>query len=149
MNFVLSPCAYCALFGGMSLSRPLRACPFTRSAILRTSPMRPVSVRWSSEDSNSGGRGKGEKRVGFFENFVTNLQQGLKRNKEMQESLKGLREERERMRKSYVFQRWKEQAGEGWERAREGSKKGWEMAREVWSKTRDRVDKVYLLHHVS
>lgn len=150
MNFVLSPCVHCALFGEvalMSLPR-LRACVFPRSAILRTSSVRPVPVRWSSEDSNKGGDGQGkdDKRVGFFENFVTNLQQGLKRNKDMQESLKGLREERERMRKSYIFQRWKEQAGEGWERAREGSRKGWEVAREVWRDTRDRVGKVCRLH---
>lgn len=131
----------------MSLPR-LRACVFTRSAILRTSCGRPVSVRWNSEDGNRGGdgRGKDDKRVGFFENFVTNLQQGLKRNKDMQESLKGLREERERMRKSYIFQRWKEQAGEGWERAREGSRKGWEVTRQVWRETRDRVGKVCWLH---
>lgn len=126
----------------------LRASLFTRGAIFRMSYMRPVSVRWNSGGGDSGGdgRGKSEKRAGFFESFVRNLQQGLERNKEMQESLKGLREERERMRKSYVFQRWKEQAGEGWEQAREGSRKSWEVVRGVWSKTRDRVGKVCLLH---
>lgn len=127
------------------MSRTLRASLFTRGAIFRMSYVRPVSVRWNSGGGDSGGDGR-EKRAGFIESFVRNLQQGLKRNKEMQESLKGLREERERMRKAYVFQRWKEQAGEGWEQAREGSRKSWAVVRGVWNKTRNRVGKVCLLH---
>lgn len=101
-------------------------------------------MRWNSGSSDDGGekRRKEQRRAGFFENFLNNIQQGLKRNKEMQESLKGLREERERMQKSYVLQRWKEQVGEGWEKVKEGGSKGWEVVRQGWWKARDGLSKV-------
>ena len=111
----------------------------TRSVYIQ----RRVCARWSS-GSDGGGeeRKKEQKRAGFIENFVKNIQQGLKRNKEMQESLKGLREERERMQKSYVLQRWKEQVGEGWEKVKEGGSKGWEVVRQGWWKARHGLSKV-------
>ena len=77
-----------------------------------------------------------------MENFMSNLQRGLQRDKEMQESLKGLREERERMQQSYLMQRWKKQAVEGWEKAREEGRRGWEVVKEGWGKTRDGLGKV-------
>lgn len=107
------------------------------------SPQRKVCVRWNS-GSDGGGeeKRKEQRRAGFIENFLNNIQQGLKRNKEMQESLKGLREERERMQKSYVLQRWKEQVEEGWEKVKEGGSKGWEVVRQGWWKARDGLSKV-------
>ena len=102
---------------------------------------RVACVRWSSEGDEERG-GKNQKRVGFIENFMSNLQRGLKRNKEMQESLKGLREERERMQKSYVLQRWKDQSVESWKRAKEGGRRGWEVVRESLTTTRAGLSKV-------
>ena len=102
-------------------------------------------VRWSSSGGEEGGgerSGKSQRRAGFIENLLSNLQQGLQRNKEMQDSLKGLREERERMQRSYFLQRWKEGAEEGWEKAREGGKRGWKVVREGWGKTREGLSKV-------
>ena len=106
-----------------------------------------MCVRWSS--SGSGGEegsgensGKGQKRQGFVESFLSNVQQGMKRNKEMQESLKGLREERERMQRSFVWQRWKEGAEESWEKTRDGGRKGWEVVKEGLSKTKESLNKV-------
>lgn len=105
-------------------------------------------MRWSSSDGGSDGGsgsdrgGKNQRRGGFIENFISNMQRGLKRNKGMQESLKGLREERERMQQSYVLQRWKQQAGEGWERVKGSGRKGWGVVREGWGKTRDTLSKV-------
>ena len=103
-----------------------------------------MCVRWSSggEEGGEERSGKNKRRIGFVENFLSNLQQGLQRNKDMQESLKGLREERERMQRSYVLQRWKEGAEEGWEKAREGGRKGWELVRNSWGKTREGLSKV-------
>lgn len=106
---------------------------------------RMVCARWSSGGGGGGGedeRGKNQRRAGFIENFIKNFQQGLQRNKDMQESLKGLREERERMQKSYVIQQWKEQVSEGWERAGERGRKGFEAVKEQWKKTRKELSKV-------
>ncbi|CAI8013226.1 Mitochondrial import inner membrane translocase subunit TIM44 [Geodia barretti] len=115
-----------------------------RMSILRRQYIpRRVCVRWSSggEEGGEERSGKNKRRIGFVENFLSNLQQGLQRNKDMQESLKGLREERERMQRSYVLQRWKEGAEEGWEKAREGGRKGWELVRNSWGKTREGLSK--------
>ena len=100
-------------------------------------------MRWSSGDGGDGeGAGKNQKKTGFIENFLSNLQQGLKRNKDMQESLQGLQEERERMQKSYLLQRWKEQAEESWGRARESGREGWGVIRRGWGRTREGLSKV-------
>lgn len=104
---------------------------------------RQVYVRWNSGGEGGEGPGKNQKRAGFFENFLSNLQQGLKRNKEMQESLQGLREERERMQRSYVLQQWREEVEESWRKAREGGRKGWEVVGNLWGKTRKGLSKVY------
>lgn len=100
-------------------------------------------MRWSSNGEDEGG-GKNQKRIGFIENFISNLQRGLKKNEEMQDSLKGLREERERMQKSYILQQWKEQAGEGWKHIQETGRRSWENVREGLKKTKDGLSKVIL-----
>ena len=65
----------------------------------------------------------------------------------MQESLKGLQEERERMQRSYVVQRWREQAEESLEKARESGRKGWVAFRRGWGKTREGLNKVFTTVH--
>ena len=99
-------------------------------------------MRWSSSDNGEGGEGGEGKQKGFLERFVGNVRRGLERDKEMQESLKGLQEERQRMQQSYVLQRWKEQAGEGWEKMRDGGRRGWEVVIGAWGKTKETVSKV-------
>ena len=56
-------------------------------------------VRWFSSEGSGHGSGRG----GFIRNFLDNLRKGLEK-KEMQESLKGFHEEREKLEKSYVMQ---------------------------------------------
>ena len=61
-----------------------------------------IPVRWQSGSSQGGGGA--ERRHGFFANFLANLQKGLERNKDMQESLKGFHEERSKLQQSYYLQ---------------------------------------------
>ena len=52
----------------------------------------------------SGGGGGTGGRKGFFQNFLDNLKKGVEKNQEIQESLKGFHEEREKLHQSYVAQ---------------------------------------------
>ena len=54
--------------------------------------------------ASGGGGGGGAGRKGFFQNFLDNLKKGVEKNQEMQESLKGFHEEREKLHQSYVAQ---------------------------------------------
>ena len=73
------------------------------------------SVRWNSSTDQGGGAsgggggagGGGGGGKGFFQNFFDNLKKGVEKNQEMQESLKGFHEEREKLQQSYVAQQVK------------------------------------------
>lgn len=101
-------------------------------------------VRWSSSGEGGGGGGKGEeqKRAGFVQNFLSNLRKSFERNKEMQESLQGLQEERHRMKQSYVVQAAKERLTAAWTVVWGASSRGVGIAREGWGRVRDRFSKV-------
>ena len=60
-----------------------------------------VGSRCYSEGPKSGDKG-------FFKSFVENLQKGFEKNKELQDGLKGLQEEREKLGGSYYVQAAKE-----------------------------------------
>ena len=100
------------------------------------------TVRWYSSTNQGGGGargggGGGAGRKGFFQNFLDNLKKGVEKNQEMQESLKGFHEEREKLHQSYIAQQARlkfaaaleKMAGlgrrgvEGWKAVRDSSSK--------------------------
>ena len=58
----------------------------------------------SGGGGGGGGGGGAGGRKGFFQNFFDNLKKGVEKNQEIQESLKGFHEEREKLHQSYVAQ---------------------------------------------
>ena len=74
------------------------------------------TVRWYSSTNqgggasgggggaNGGGGGGAGGRKGFFQNFLDNLKKSVEKNQDIQESLKGFHEEREKLHQSYVAQ---------------------------------------------
>ena len=73
------------------------------------------TVRWYSSTNQgggasgggggaSGGGGGAGGKKGFFQNFLDNLKKGVEKNQEIQESLKGFHEERDKLHQSYVAQ---------------------------------------------
>lgn len=113
-------------------------------------------VRWYSSSNHGGGAsgggggasgggggasggagGGGGGRKGFFQNFFNNLKRGVEKNQEMQESLKGFHEEREKLHQSYLVQQAKlkfeaaveklgalgRRGAEGWKSVKESSSK--------------------------
>ncbi len=83
-----------------------------------------------------GGRGAGPGK-GFFQTFLDNLKKGVEKNQEMQESLKGFHEEREKLHQSYVAQQVRlkfaaalekiaslgQRGAEGWKTVKDSSSK--------------------------
>ena len=111
----------------------------TRSQSIRT-------VRWNSgggTGSGGGSSGSGKSPVGgggFFQNFVKNFQKVVKGD-EMQESLKGFHEEREKMNQSYVVQQAKlklkelaEKVGSAGTTGTEKTSQGWTIVKKTSSK---------------
>ena len=91
------------------------------------------TVRWYSSTgqgggaSNSGGgAGGGRRSRGFFQNFFDNLKKGVEKNQEIQDSLKGFYEEREKLHQSYVTQQARLKLAAAVERMRELGRRGLE-----------------------
>lgn len=105
------------------------------------------SVRWFSSGnqktggSSGGGSDGGSK--GFFQNFISNLRRGFEKNREMQESLKGFHEEREKLEQSYVIQQIKLKTVAAMEKAVEYGAKGVEKTRQGWKKMRESTSSAY------
>ena len=105
-------------------------------------------VRWYSSGNqksggSSGGSSSGGSRKGFFQNFIDNLRRGFEKNREMQESLKGFHEEREKLEQSYVMQQARVKTIAAMEKAVEYGAKGIEMTREGLKKMRQSTSNVY------
>ena len=109
-------------------------------------------VRWYSSTNQGGGAsgggggasgegGAGGGRKGFFQNFFDNLKKGVEKNQEIQESLKGFHEEREKLHQSYVMQQVKLKFAAAVEKMRVLSQKGMEG----WRVVKDTSSKVLLL----
>ena len=105
-------------------------------------------MRWYTEGNTGGGAsggssgGGGGGRKGFFQTFLDNLRKGVNQNREMQESLKGFQEEREKLQKSYVMQQAKERAVEAKNRMFEYGAKGIEMTKQGYSQVRESTSEV-------
>ena len=118
------------------------------SWLLRHPSQKYSRVRWYSEGNTGGGASSGGGgtggggRKGFFQNFFENLRKGVNQNREMQESLKGFQEEREKLQKSYVVQQAKEKAVEAKNRVFEYGVKGVEMTKQGYSQMRESTSKV-------
>lgn len=85
----------------------------------------------------SGGGGAGGGRKGFFQNFFDNLKRGVEKNQEIQESLKGFHEEREKLHQSYVMQQVKLKFAAAVEKMGALSQKGtegWKVVKDTSSK---------------
>ena len=63
---------------------------------------------------------------GFFQNFFDNLKKGVEKNQEIQDSLKGFHEEREKLHQSYVAQQARLKLAAAVERMRELGRRGLE-----------------------
>ena len=118
------------------------------------------SVRWYSKGGGSSGGGgaggggcnSGKPPLGdggFFQNFVKNLRKVVKGD-EMQESLKGFHEEREKMQQSYVMQQTRlkfkglvEMMGSVGTRGTEKMSKGWNFLKNTSTKVSGR-SRVYV-----
>ena len=72
--------------------------------------------------SGGGGAGGGRKRQNFFDN----LKKGVEKNQEIQDSLKGFHEEREKLHQSYVAQQARLKLAAAVERMRELGRRGLE-----------------------
>ena len=90
-------------------------------------------VRWYSSNGQGGGAsgggggaGGGGGRKGFFQNFFDNLRKGVEKNQEIQDSLKGFHEEREKLHQSYVAQQARLKLAAAVERMRELGQRGME-----------------------
>ena len=90
--------------------------------------------------SGRGAEGKSGGGGGFFQNFVDNLRKAIK-GSEVQDSLKGFNEEREKMQQSYVIQqtklKWKvlsEKLGHIGSKGSEKTHKGWSAVKKTSSK---------------
>ena len=62
--------------------------------------------------------------MGFVRNFLSNLRKGMERNREMQESLEGLQEERRRMKQLHVVQVARERLAAAWQATWEAGASG-------------------------
>ncbi len=95
--------------------------------------------RWYSKGGASGGGGP---RKGFFQNFIENIRKGLNQNREMQESMKGFHEERDKLQKSYVMQQAKEKAVEATSKVYEYGAKSIEMTKQGYEQVKEGTAKV-------
>lgn len=123
--------------------QPLLHHPRARTHQSLNGQIRP-SRRFSTDSQGAGG-GKGSKPPegeggNFFQNFAQNIRKAMKGN-EVQESLKGFNEEREKMKQSYVIQQAKlkwsamvEGLGKAASRSSEEANKGWSAVKKTSSK---------------
>lgn len=131
-------------------------CPFSLNITTRNygtklfhHPKSPPTVqgRWYSGGGASGrggaSGGSGGGRKGFFQNFIENIRKGLNQNREMQESLKGFHEEREKLQKSYILQQAKEKAAEATSKVFEYGTKGVEMTKQSYTQVKEGTAKVW------
>lgn len=107
----------------------------------------PRTSRWYSGTNqgggaSGGGSGNGGARKGFFQNFMDNMRKGFNQNREMQESLKGFHEEREKLQKSYVLQQAKQKVIDVKDKALEYGGKGIELTKQGYSRLRLTTSKV-------
>lgn len=96
----------------------------------------------SSGKPPGGGSGGGGGGGNFFQNFIENFRKGMK-GSEVQESLKGFNEEREKMQQSYVVQqaklKWNAMAdklGTVMFKSSDTASKGWSVFKRTSSKVR-------------
>jgi len=91
----------------------------------------------SSSKSNNGG--------GFFKNFVESVKKSVKED-DVQESLKGFHEERQKMQQSYVVQQARQKLKDLQEGAGSAGSVGAEKTSEGWTKVKSATSKVSYYH---
>ena len=111
--------------------RTLRSHCISRYTQHRRTAWSTKTVRWYSSagqggGASGGGGGAGGGRRGFFQNFFDNLKKGVEKNQEIQDSLKGFHEEREKLHQSYVAQQARLKLVAAVERMRELGRRGLE-----------------------
>lgn len=131
--------------------------PYTRRAVTQTTSSRAFSsalrhpssqggsnthVRWYTGGSKGRGGASGGGRKGFFQNFIENLRKGVNQNRDMQESLKGFHEEREKLQQSHVVQQAKEKAMEATNKVLEYGAKSMDMTKQSYSQMKKSTAKV-------
>ncbi|XP_064390541.1 mitochondrial import inner membrane translocase subunit TIM44-like isoform X2 [Halichondria panicea] len=121
----LRTCFYLSL----SPKRPVLLSKRCYSTVLRRPPTTGQGRWYSGGGASSGGGG----RKGFFRNFIENIRKGVNQNREMQESLKGFHEERDKLQKSHVMQQAKEKAAEATTKVFEYGAKGLEITKQGYS----------------
>lgn len=123
---------------------------YTYTTHRRTWTARPARWYSSTGSGASGGGGGGASRgggaggggKGFFQNFFDNLKKGVEKNQEIQESLKGFHEEREKLHQSYVMQQVKLKFAAAVEKIGALGQKG----AEGWRVVKDTSSKVLYLY---
>ena len=78
-----------------------------------------VQLNRPGRRASSGGGGAEGGRRGSFQNFFDNLKKGVEKNQEIQDSLKGFHEKREKLHQPYVAQQARLKLAAAVERMRE------------------------------
>lgn len=105
------------------------------------------AIRWYSKEGGAGaGNGKGSSGKppssgGFLKNFIQNFRKSVKEDN-VQESLKGFHEEREKMQQSYVVQQAMQKLKDITEGAGTVGSKGLEKTAEGWTTVKSATSKV-------
>ena len=104
---------------------------------------------YSKEGSKAGGSGKGSSSKpnngggGFFKKFVDSVKKSVKED-DVQESLKGFHEEREKMQQSYIVQQARQKLKDIKVGAEAAGSVGTEKTSESWTKVKSATSKVTL-----